>query len=60
MAMPARPCPQAVEAAAERFAAVRAAVGKEIGIGLDFHGRVKLPMAKKLMAVWKRFEPLNP
>lgn len=47
------PVLQAVEAAAERFAAVRAAVGPEIGIGLDFHGRVKLPMAKKLMAVRK-------
>lgn len=49
---------QAVEAAAERFAAVRAAVGKEIGIGLDFHGRVKLPMAKKLMAALAPHNPL--
>lgn len=49
---------QAVEAAAERFAAVRAAVGPEIGIGLDFHGRVKLPMAKKLMAALAPHNPL--
>jgi galactonate dehydratase len=33
---------QAVEAAAARMAAVRAAVGPTIGIGLDFHGRVRM------------------
>jgi galactonate dehydratase len=49
---------QAVEAAAERFAAVRAAVGPEVGVGLDFHGRVKLPMAKKLMAALAPHNPL--
>jgi galactonate dehydratase len=49
---------QAVEQAAERFAAVREAVGPDIGIGLDFHGRVKLPMAKKLMAALEPYNPL--
>lgn len=48
----------AVEAAAERFAAVREAVGPDVGIGLDFHGRVKLPMAKKLMAALEPYNPL--
>ena len=29
--------------------------GPDVGVGLDFHGRVKLPMAKKLMASWNVF-----
>jgi len=33
---------RAVEEAVARMKAVRAAVGPEIGIGLDFHGRVKV------------------
>lgn len=48
----------AVEAAAARFKAVREAVGPDVGIGLDFHGRVKLPMAKKLMAALEPYNPL--
>lgn len=47
----------AVEAAAARLKAVREAVGPDIGVGLDFHGRVKMPMVKKLMAA---LEPHNP
>ena len=46
----------AVDAAAARFKAVREAVGPDVGIGLDFHGRVKLPMAKKLMAALEPYE----
>lgn len=49
---------EAVEAAARRFAAVREAVGPAVGIGLDFHGRVKLPMAKALMRALEPYKPL--
>ena len=38
----------AVAAATARMRAVREAVGPHVGIGLDFHGRVKLPMVKKV------------
>jgi len=48
----------AVQAAAARMAAVRAAVGPSIGIGLDFHGRVKAPMVKKLMRALEPYDPL--
>lgn len=43
-----------VEQAAARIAAVREAVGKEVGIGIDFHGRVHKSMAKILV---KELEP---
>lgn len=48
----------AVAAAAARMKAVREAVGPSVGVGLDFHGRVKLPMAKKLMAALAPYDPL--
>lgn len=48
---------QVIEAAAERMAAVREAVGSEVGVALDFHGRCKLPMVRKL---FKALEPFNP
>jgi galactonate dehydratase len=38
----------------ERVAAIREAVGKYVGIGVDFHGRVHKPMAKILV---KELEP---
>ncbi|MGI4855574.1 MAG: galactonate dehydratase [Janthinobacterium lividum] len=41
----------------ENVAAVRDAVGPEIGIGVDFHGRVHKPMAKILI---KELEPFKP
>jgi len=41
----------------ERIAAVREAVGPNIGIGIDFHGRVHKPMAKSLI---KELEPYKP
>lgn len=47
-----------VRAAVERVRAVREAVGTEVSIGLDFHGRVKLPMCKTLMSELERFSPL--
>jgi galactonate dehydratase len=46
-----------VEAAVARIAAVREAVGNEIGIGIDFHGRVHKSMAKVLV---KELEPYRP
>ena len=48
----------AVSRAVDRMAAVRDAVGPGVGIGLDFHGRVKLPMAKRMMAALEPFDPL--
>lgn len=38
-----------VDALLERVDAIRKAVGKNFGIGVDFHGRVHKPMAKILM-----------
>lgn len=46
-----------VEEAIARIAAVREAVGKEVGIGIDFHGRVHKAMAKILV---KELEPFRP
>ncbi|TMV46988.1 galactonate dehydratase [Paenibacillus mesophilus] len=46
-----------VDAAIARIAAVREAVGKEVGIGIDFHGRVHKSMAKILA---KELEPYRP
>lgn len=45
-----------VDRAVESVAAVRAAVGGDVGIGLDFHGRVHRPMAKVLL---KELEPFR-
>ncbi|KRW69972.1 galactonate dehydratase [Stutzerimonas nitrititolerans] len=46
-----------VDAVLANIAAVRDAVGGEIGIGIDFHGRVHKPMAKILI---KELEPFRP
>ncbi|WML43973.1 galactonate dehydratase [Neobacillus sp. PS3-40] len=46
-----------VEAVINRIAAVREVVGKDVGIGIDFHGRVHKAMAKILV---KELEPYNP
>ena len=40
-----------------KFAEIRAAFGNTIDFGIDFHGRVALPMAKVLL---KELEPLRP
>jgi galactonate dehydratase len=40
-----------------KFADIRAAFGSEINFGIDFHGRVALPMAKVLL---RELEPLRP
>ena len=49
--------PQAVTDAKERLRAVREAVGDEVDIGVDFHGRVSKPMAKRLAAELEEHEP---
>jgi len=46
-----------IDAAIQRIAAVRDAVGPGMGIGIDFHGRVHKPMAKILA---KELEPFRP
>ena len=51
-------CDGGAAASVARMRAVRAAVGPDIGVGLDFHGRVKLPVAKRLMAALSEFDPL--
>lgn len=43
-----------IDAAVERVALVREAVGRDIGIAVDFHGRVHRPMARMLI---KELEP---
>jgi len=49
--------PQAIDDAVERLSQVREAVGPEVDIGVDFHGRVSKPMAKRLA---KALEPHDP
>lgn len=48
---------QKIDEVAERMAAVREAVGKDFGIGIDFHGRVHRSMARILA---KELEPYRP
>lgn len=45
-----------IDAVVENIAAVRAAVGPHIGVGVDFHGRVHRPMAKVLI---RELEPFK-
>jgi galactonate dehydratase len=47
-----------VERVIENVAAIREAVGKHIGIGIDFHGRVHKPMAKVLVKELEQFRPM--
>ena len=47
-----------VRASAERLAAAREAVGWNIGIGIDFHGRVHKGMAKALVKALEPFQPM--
>jgi len=46
-----------IDAAVARVASVREVVGPDVGIGIDFHGRVHKSMAKTLV---KELEPLRP
>ena len=49
--------PARIEAAGERLAAVREAVGDEVDVGVDFHGRVAKSMAKRLAAELEPYDP---
>lgn len=49
--------PQFIEEAAEEFAALRAVAGKDVDIGIDFHGAITPQNAKLLI---KALEPLQP
>lgn len=46
-----------IDAAVANVTAVREAVGNDVGIGIDFHGRVHRPMVKPL---FRALEPLRP
>jgi len=47
-----------IEQAVKRIAAVREAVGTNVGIGIDFHGRVHKPMAKILAKELEQYHPM--
>jgi len=47
-----------VEEVLERVAAIRKAVGYDLDVGLDFHGRVHFPMAKVLVRELEQFHPM--
>ncbi len=48
----------AVDKAVGRIADIRAAFGKEIEFGIDFHGRVTAPMARVLLRELEPYRPL--
>jgi galactonate dehydratase len=50
--------PAAIEAARKRVGAVREAVGDEVDVALDFHGRVAKPMAKQFAVELEEFRPM--
>jgi len=50
--------PGVVDRAAERVGALREAVGPEVDIGVDFHGKVSKPMAKRLARALEPHEPM--
>lgn len=49
--------PATVEHAVEVFAAMREAAGKEVDIGIDFHGAISPAMAKRLVTAYEPYEP---
>ena len=50
--------PATIQAAVDRLRQVREAVGDEVDIGVDFHGRVTKPMAKRLVEELEPYEPM--
>lgn len=48
--------PEAVERARRRVAAVRDAIGEELHLGVDFHGRVSKPMATRLVEALEPYD----
>ena len=47
-----------IDEAVARIAEIRAAFGHEIEFGIDFHGRVAVPMAKPLLRALEPYRPL--
>ncbi|MEY8596768.1 MULTISPECIES: galactonate dehydratase [Mammaliicoccus] len=47
-----------IESVVERVAGIREEVGNNLGIGIDFHGRVHRPMAKVLAKELEQFNPM--
>jgi galactonate dehydratase len=47
-----------VDSAIAQVAAVRDAVGNDVGIGVDFHGRVHRPMVKTMFRALEPFRPM--
>ncbi len=50
--------PATIEADVTRLREVRETVGDEVDVGVDFHGRVSKPMAKRLVAELEPYEPM--
>ena len=50
--------PATVNAAVDRLRKVRDAVGDDVDIGVDFHGRVTKPMAKRLAKALEPYDPM--
>ncbi|WP_135825192.1 galactonate dehydratase [Halorussus ruber] len=50
--------PAKVQEAEQRLAEVREAVGEDVDVGVDFHGRVAKPMAKRLAEALEPYEPM--
>lgn len=50
--------PAKVEEVVTRFAAMREAVGKEVEIGIDFHGRVSPAMSIRMAKALEPYEPM--
>jgi len=50
--------PETVTAAEKRLSAVRETVGDDVDIGVDFHGRVAKPMARRLAKALEPYEPM--
>lgn len=49
---------RAVDKVIERVAAIRESLGSSVDFGLDFHGRVSVPMAKVLLRELEPYRPL--
>ncbi len=50
--------PRAVDRAIEKVATVREALGNTVDFGIDFHGRVSVPMARVLLRELAPYRPL--
>ncbi|MFC7141022.1 galactonate dehydratase [Halosimplex aquaticum] len=50
--------PETIDTAVDRLRKVREAVGDGVDVGVDFHGRVSKPMAKKLAKALEPYEPM--